>query len=319
VLSGQPAPQNTKWDEIDCTSATYGSMMDWTGTIDAGPNWVMGRMQIACNNMVGPAFNNIRGVNANIDCLEFLSPTNCQLISLASGSTISINTMKMEVYTYNVSGNLFVFDTGCNVKINQFICYGTTGVFNPASGSFVLFETNAGGNTGSLHIDFLSLTATTVGSGNVYVFQGAVGLIVVDTYINDGNANWQLSNLGGAATSETLLIRNYANGHISEDNGNITSLTITPGTSANTQVFNTALTAPCTVTLPSNGNNLFNGLTYTVITNGAVNGSNTIAVNNGSATLATLSSDLTYVTVGWRRSSASHGYAGWMILAIGSV
>jgi len=317
VLSGQPAPQNTKWDEIDCTAATYGSMMDWTGTVDAGPNWVIGRMQIACNNMVGPAFNNIKGVNANIDCLEFLSPTNCQLMLVQSGSDISINTMKMEVYTYNVAGNLFVFDGGTNIRINQFICYGTTGVFNPASGSFVLFETNAGGNTGSLSIDFLSLTATTVGSGNVYVFQGAVGFITVNTYINDGNANWQLTNTGSSTTCEILSIKNFLNGHISQDNGNITSLAITLGAN-NTQVFNTALTAPCTVTLPSTGANLFNGLTYTFITNGAVNGSNTIIINNGSATLATLSSDLTYVTVGWRRN-ASHGYLGWIILAVGSV
>jgi hypothetical protein len=317
VASGQPAPQNTKWDEIDCTAATYGSMMDWTGTTNAGPNWVMGRMQIACNNMVGPAFNNIKGINANIDCLEFLTPTNTQLMLVQSGSSISINTIKMEVYTYNVAGNLFVFNNGCNIKINQFFCYGTTGVFNPASGSFTLFNTNTGGNTGSLHIDLMSVTATTVGSGNVYLFQGAVGFITVDTLVTDGNANWQLTNDGASTTAETLTIRNIANTFVSQDNGNITTLALTPGADT-TQVFNTALTAPCVATLPSNGNYLFNGLTYTFISNGAVNGSNTITINNGNAALVTMTSDQTAVTVVWRRNAA-HGYAGWVVKCIDNI
>ena len=309
VLSGQPAPQNTKFDEIDCTAVTYGSMMDWSGTTNSGPNLVFGRMQIACNNMVGPAFNNLKGVNCNIDCLEFLSATNCNLITLQSGAQISINTMKLEVFTYNTSGSMFIFDNNSNVKINQFFLYGTTGIISPASGVFYLFNSGVGGSNSSLHIDLINLQATSLGSGNVFVFNGQGGEISLNTLITDGNANWLLTNNGSAATSEVLNVANYNNSHVSQDKGNITSYNIALGDPTNI-VFNTALTAPCTVTLPSLYQNMFNGLTYRIISHGAVNGANTITINNGSGTLATLSADNTSVQVVWRR--ANNGPSGWI-------
>jgi hypothetical protein len=307
VDSGQPAPQNTVFNEIDMLNSCTGGMMDWSGTSSAGPNNVIGRMQLGCGNAVGPIFNNIKGVNFVIDCLEFLSVTNATLIALQAGTNVSINSIKMEFFTFNTSGNLFNFNTNCNVKLGQFHCYGTTSIFNPASGSFNIFKTDTGGNTGSLHIDLLELTANTVGS-NVYAIEALNGSVQINSYITDGNANWNLSSTS-SATADVLNVVTYNNDHISANKGD-SDYTVTLG-DPNIISFETALTAPRTVNLPANANNLFNGLRYTVRSNGAINGANTITIACNAVTKFTLTTDLSAVDLIWRRAGSAQ--AGWII------
>lgn len=308
VKSGVTAPQNTVFDEIAGTAGIYGGLFDWTGTTSAGPNNVIGRVQVDARNAVGPLFN-IKGVNFVIQSIEFLNCTNSpQLMVFQAGTDVVIHSMKMEVYSYTNPGSLFQISTNCNVRIEQFICYGTTGVFAPATGNFTLFVTDAGGQTGSFHIDFLSVIATTVGP-NVYLIEGAVNPMRIAQLVTDGNPNWNLCNGSSSATPDTLQVGNWLLNSMSANLGDTNDVIALGG--PNILNFETAFTAPRTVSLPGNSNNLHNGLYYEIRAYGAVNGANTLTIACNGTTKYTIAADKTVVRFVYRRAATAQ--AGWVM------
>jgi hypothetical protein len=73
--------------------------------------------------------------------------------------------------------------------------------------------------------------------------------------------------------------------------------------------YETALTAPRVINLPSDNTKLFNGLYYEVrVSGGAPTATNTLTVKNGSTTLATITADKLVYRWTWRRVASGNGW-----------
>ena len=76
----------------------------------------------------------------------------------------------------------------------------------------------------------------------------------------------------------------------------------------NILTFDTTLTAPLTINLPAVVNNLFNGLYYELVFNGAINGANTATIVGTAGTVVVQSTDNVIVRVVYRRNT------GWTVV-----
>ena len=288
VLAGQVAPWGCYWNDLQFGSALYGGAMNWTGATGGVPNNVWGRIGISAQNMVGPVFNNIRGYNWTIDAIEILAANlGPQLITMASGAICTIGAIKLEIGIYTTGTKLLQFNNGSHVRIGQFNLGGNTVTLNPSSGVINLFG-DSGGALGYLEIGTCWLQSTTLGS-NVYII-GTTGPTTIKDLVFADAANWQVANFSGSTTDNILAVSQWKNDQMfTTDNGDAdyTSVLGDPTIVR----FETTLTAPRTINLDSNGNNLFSGMYREFRIKGAINGANTITVKCNSVTLATLSSD----------------------------
>jgi hypothetical protein len=310
VKSGVGGPWGCVFDELVFLGSCYGGAMDWTGAVNAIPNNRFGRMFIDGVNMVGPIFNNIQGYNWTIELLEFINTQQgAQLLNFQAGAKCIIESLKLENGNYTAQQVLINMGAGSKVKIGQINIGGNNMLFAPSSGNIRLIKTDSGGATGWLEVDFVELAATTL-TGSVYILEGNTGSMIIKHLVMDAK-NWQLTNITGAASCETVSIESWNNNRLSSNKGDA-DYTVVLGDPNNIS-FETALTASRAVNLPGTNANLFNGLKYRVRSYGAVNGTNVINVVCNGVTKATLSSDKTVVELMYRRN-ASNAQSGWTVV-----
>jgi hypothetical protein len=305
------APWGNVWNDFVVGNMSIGAIDLATGG-GATPNNIFGRMTINCGMAIGPIFD-IQGYNFHIQALEFLNViNNPQLIVLTGGCQVTIDDLKIEATTYNLTVgsnlNIFSFLGSCQVWIGNIFVGGTFADFSGVSGGIYLVA----GGSNSLHPDGWSVRVGTI-NVNATSMSGAYGALIfggsaptagdsggyeVDHVIMKGG--WQLSNVGGATTAECIRISSWQNNRLSANKGDA-NYTVTMG-DPNIVNFATAFTAARTITLPAKaGNNLFNGLSYTFVFDGAINGANTAIIKEGTNTLRTQTTDKAVLTYTWRR------------------
>lgn len=311
VANGVGCPWGSEFDELIFGNGISGGAMDWSQGVNATPNNHFGRFNVNCNGMIGPVFI-VRGYNFTIDNIEFLNANNSPvLFRLIAGSVCIANTMKLEIFNYTQAASLFDIQAGSNFKLGHFNIGGTTGVINVPSGQQVVIfaiGTSSPGTASAIRVGVIIASATSVVNGNAYLIGASPGTTVVVDDIN--TTSWLLQNNGSTTSAENITVSSFVQGRISQDLGD-TNQSASPGITPNTLVFNTPFTSARTVTLPSNGSQLHNGLYFEVIVNGAVNGSNTLTVQSGATTLATISADKMVYRFTWRRNTT--GSLGWII------
>jgi hypothetical protein len=283
--------------------------MDWSLCINGVPNNHFGRIFLDGSNMVGPVFH-VRGYNFTIDTIEFAACHQGPQLFVCDASTrVEVGTFKLENGTYGAgfSGKALVELKGnAYMNMGNFHMGGNNMVMNMTSLKCYMFTVNSGaGGGGYLRVEFIDALWTTR-SGNSYVANPGTlsrGLDIGGVLLT----LWDINDSSASTTQNRTRLFSAANGRMSLDRGN-TDITLAIG-NENVQMFNTAFTAPRAVTLPSAGG-AFNGLEYTIVSAGAVNGANTLAVKSGATTIATLTADNTSVRVGFRRTSS----ADWVVI-----
>jgi hypothetical protein len=294
VASGIPCPWGTSWDDLGFGGGLTVGAMDWSAGASATPNNHFGRMRMSCNNMTGPVFQ-IRGYNFVIDTLEFLTATNAQLMQLADGSSVDMGSIKLEVGTYTASTKLFQFVGAAKGRIGSMTLDSTT----VAGAGVRLSCINVTGGTVETKVGNMALNASVSGGAVCVAVEG--GPVRIDQVSYVGGT--QLVDNGSTADAETTIVTSQVRGAISENVGNVTTYNVVQG-GPNILTFNTTLTAPLTVNLPSFVNNLFNGLWYELVFNGAINGANTATIKDQSgSTLLVQSVDNVIVRCVYRRNT----------------
>lgn len=309
VASGVGGPWGANWDDLIFGVGLTGGAMDWTGAVNAVPNNKWGRFFVTATNMTGPIFKNIKGYNWTWDTVELIDLNNAQWISLQAGSILVMGALKMEVGEYSGSpsfdGSALIYAPSGTILINSLTIGGTTAEFDFGAPRTVFAVTSGTFKVEAFHTE---LTAAPV---DFYIADVDSSSLAEIRYTLRGTYPVPYTYVGGSASAEYLTVYPDINTHLSADKGDA-NYTITNG-DPSTIFFETTLTAARTVALPNTDGIVFNGLRYKVISNGAVNGANTIAVKYGGSTLHTLSADNTSVEVMWRRGT------GWLVSALGTV
>lgn len=308
VASGIVPPWGTSWNDLQFNSGLSGGAISWAAAAASGtPNNNFGRIVCHCDNMVGPVFN-VRGYNCTIGEIEFLAAAlGPKLFYAQAGSQFIIGAMKLEIgaYASGQAGSLFHIDVNGYMEIGDVSVGGTTMTLNGISPAVVQGSAGARARVG-----YMNLNATSVTSALLYAAGGtATATVEIDTVVL--GANYALVNNGSTSAAEGVQVKQWQNDRMSQDKGDA-DYTIALGDPSIVSL-RTAFTSQRTVTLPSDGNNLHNGLYYEMVVDGAVNGSNSLLVKASASTLATVSTDKTIVRFTYSRLSASSGAAGWKI------
>jgi hypothetical protein len=255
--------------------------------------------------MTGPVFR-VHGYNWTIGTIEFLSSTNCQLIALSAASKVTIGSLKLEIGNFSTGTTLFYFPTGCIVEVDTITVGGLT--MAVTGGAIVnVVQLGAGGGAGRCRVGSMDIAVTAL-TGAMYGFSGSgTGGFSCGYFTASGGA--ALTDNASATTSDSFTVENNVNGRLSADKGNA-DYVVALG-DPNIVSFETAFTAIRTITLPSDGNNLHNGLYYEIRVYGAVNGANTLLIKSSATTLMTLATDKIALRYTWRRNATPAN--GWLL------
>lgn len=291
VASGAGGPWGHTFDDLTFNAGLRGGAIEMTGSLNAVPNNHYGRLNVDAVNMVGPIFKDMKGYNTWFDTVEVFSATpnqGPQLMTIQAGAQFNIGAMKFEGGTWTASQTRFI-DVGVNagIRIQELFLGGQFSTLNAPGGTFYLLYVSGSG--GIAEVRDITAAFATVTAGNAFIVTAGTGSIVRIGAWRTTSGTFQLQNAGSSVTSDAITVDNIANNHLSYDKGDA-DYTVADG-DPTTIIFNTALTAPRVVNLQNNLNNLFNGMRYRIISSGAVNGTNTIAIKQGSTTLGTLSRD----------------------------
>jgi len=305
VASGRFAPWGCEWDMLTMNDMSGGMYDNTNSTVSGCPNNKWGRATILCTGAAGPIFKNIRGYNTVFGTLEFLvADQGPQLMTTTSLFTADIGSVKLEIGSYTGAGkSLFEFSNPCHVRIGSVAVGGTTAVFTPTSGILAII-----GSSGAVTIDkqsdieigSIEAYASSLSGTAVAVNGGGCRYTIRNVYFEDG---WTLQSTGSSGTGNLVTVSRWVNGALSTNKGDA-DYTVALG-DPNVAVFNTAFTAPRTITLPSKGSNdRCAGLYYDLIFSGAINGANTAVIKEGSNTLRTQSTDGVRLRYMWARQTA---------------
>lgn len=299
--SANCAPWACRFDMLHMQGMS-GGFYDCTGWAGGSPNNVWGRMTLYCNDAVGPIFQNWSTNATTVESIEFLyADANQKLIFGASGFNADIGAIKLELGTYTAAGANYMIDFGAShwVRIGQLNV--DSGDFNPVSGTLAVIGCTSSSNAFSqIDIGAAWLQATTL-SGNCVLFNGPGSnrLHVGTVHLEDG---WTLQERSTNNAGDRVTVDKWVNRQLSAAKGDA-DYTVTQG-DPNIVHFSTAFTAQRTITLPSRtSNDVFNGLYYELIFDGAINGTNTAVIKEGSTTLRTQSVDKKKLRYMWRRSA----------------
>lgn len=316
VQSGIPAPWGEDWNNLQFTSGLTGGAMDWTGSTLGTPNNQWGRFFVNATNMTDTIFKNLVGYNWTIGTIELLNATNLQLLKLQAGSTVEIGALKLELAQYDatVPDNILInAQVGASIRLGSFDLGGTWCVLTPTTGTFLF-----GGDGGRIEVGHAAFGATEATS-NFYLCGGSTKeYLFREKEFRDGGFGVftiPLTNTAGTTTANKVTVWPDKNDRLSDNKGDA-AYTIAQG-DPGTIVFETTLTASRTVALPVDAALLFNGLRYHIISNGAVNGANTLVIAASGNTKATIIDPHGYVIVEWRRHPTAH--LGWQVITAGSV
>ena len=310
VASGIGCPWGTTLDDLRFGSGLTAGAMDWSNGVNAVPNNHFGRILASCDNMTGPVFN-IKGYNFTIDTIEFLSATNCQLMTFAGGSQVQIGALKLEIGTYTVAGSsLFEFVQDASASIGTISVSGTTmAVTSP--GTLTILKTGSGGSGGSSQggrvvVDRMVANASSMTGAGYLVQCGRPHTVEIGSVSMSGG--FVLQNSASSTSGDALIVRSWLNDQVTQDRGDADYTVATTDTNVNR--FGTAFTAQRTITLPNA--DLHNGLYYEFIFDGAINGPNNAVIKVGASTLKTVAADKTVVRYTWRRNAAL-GTGAWVL------
>lgn len=311
VNAGVGGPWGQSWDNLVFGGGLVGGAMDWTGCVNAVPNNNWGRIFVDANSMVGPIFKQIKGYNWVWGNLEILSGTNAQWLDLQAGSELSLGAVKMEIANYSgapgFNGSALINAPSSRLWIDQLQISGTVASMLFSSARYIINCSNGIFNIGSLN------TQLTIAPTNFYVVNATAGDNQFK-YTVSGSFPVAYSNIASAASAEFLTVFPDKNDRLSQNKGDV-DYVISPGDPAIIS-FETALTATRVVSLPAN-NTCFNGLRYRIISDGAVNGANTVSIQAAGNIKATLSANKTFVDLEWRRGANPH--TGWRVIGSGAI
>lgn len=294
-------PWATMYDELDFGGSISIAAIDYSSAITAGPNQVFGRIGVNFTSMTGDAIYLLCSTATFANIEFFATPGSAgptRLFRLYQGMC-NVGSMSVENGVWG-SGAILVDCQAAHLNVGQFRIFSVTATGTPSPVS--IFRGGAGGSLGHIQVGHIYATATSL-SGETVLFNldntspatarvGAVNL-----------ANgWTLQSTGYTTAANRTHVAEWANGQLSADKGDA-SYTFAVGDPTIVH-FGTTFTAQRTVTLPSKtGNNLFSGLAVKIITDGAVNGSNTLVVKEGSNTLRTETNDKRALTYTYRRNA----------------
>lgn len=307
VVAAVDSPWGGTWDDLVFGSGlTVGAVDIGTLGSSAAPNNHWGRWFVDCQNMVGPVIY-ANGYNWSVDAIEFVSANSGpQLFNITAGSLVEIGSMKLEIGTYATSTSMFNFPTGSFARIGHISVGGSTLAVTGGSDVYIV-KSGAGGDAGRTEIGYLKADATAI-AGALYALGGnrASGIKVGHAIFTGGV---KFLNNGSDSTATNTILESNAKGTVSADKGDA-AYTVALG-DPNIIMYQTALTASRIVALPVDGDNMHGGLTYTVITNGAVNGANTLVIKASATTLLTETNDKRAITFTWRRHATPA--SGWVM------
>jgi hypothetical protein len=303
VASGIGCPWGVTFDNLRFNSNLTGGAMDWSLGVNATPNNRFGRIFCSCQLMTQPVFN-IRGYDFIIDTIEFIAANNgVNLMTFAAGSRVTIGALKLENGTYTTSVQLFDFQNGSTATIGHITVGGNACYFNAGTVNVV----NVAPGGGYVDVGYIAFAATSNPTGAVYLGNSAASLTIGKYSASNCSG---LQNNGSTTSGNFITVRDQVNGHLSDDKGDA-SYTVALG-DPNKISYQTALTAPRTVTLPTSGTNMFNGLYYEVIVGASVaTGTNTLAIMASTTTLATITTGKVIVGFTWRRHPSAP--SGWIL------
>ena len=225
-----------------------------------------------------------------------------------------IGTIKSEVSTYavNPSSQGICYFSNSQITISYIELITTT--INNASGiNFI--SVGGGSNTLTVLNTVFGFTSIT---GKFYAYSGGgypafnidsgqiTGLI--------GQANAWLTNVGSQSTANNVNVRQW-NAPPMQMNGDA-NISINIGSNSPTQLFNTNLTIPRTVTLADQADgadsNLYTGYKWRIVNQQPTYANPITLVSSGGGTVATLAAN-GYVEVAWYRFGwAVVGYGTWV-------
>lgn len=308
VTTGKGCPWGCTWDNLNFGSALTGGAIDfWTG-VNGVPNNSFRRMFVTATNMVGPVFA-LRGYNTTIDTIEIIAANQGPvLLRVNSGGEFTIGAIKVENGTYAAAQTLLDFQGSSKVKLGQFSLGGSTMAI---SGAIKVTAMASGGGLagGVLLVDSISLDPDLTGGAQLFAVQAANSAhIMVGGYKFLAGA--VLVDQGSTTAGETTTVTSQVTGRLSANLGDA-NYTATLG-GPNKLQFATAFTAQRFIDLPLDNNNLFNGLYYECIFNGAINGANTAVVRCNGTVLHTQAMDKVNVGFTYRRNAANP-QGGWVL------
>lgn len=315
VLAGTDGPWGQDWDNLRFYGELSGGAIDMTGATRGVPNNKWGRFVVQASSMTDIIFKEIKGYNWTIQNIEILDATNIELFRWQAGADVDIGSMKLELATYDdaVPGNhLLNAQVGSSVRLGSFHLGGTWCVLTPAVATYLI-----GGAGGRFEIGHVVIGATEAPS-NFYIYGGAKEGLIRELEFSDGGFGVftvPLTNIAASDAANKVTVLPDKNDRLSDNKGDA-NYAIVQGDPAVIS-FETALTAPRTVALPVDDAQLFNGLRYRVISNGAVNGANTLTIAADGNTKATIRDAYGYVDLEWRRVPFSP-HTGWKVVGSGS-
>lgn len=310
VLSGIGGPWGGSWDDLRFFDGLTAGAMDWTGALNAVPNNHWGRFFVDATNMVGPIFNNLRGYNFVIDTIEIINANlGPKLMMFSSSVNIQIGSVKCEIGTFTTNAlGLFEFNSDGSAHIGE-LNISNNIVVNVPAGTITLLKTGTGGagpasHGGRIIVDRIVANLTTLTAGNAYLVQTASPHTIEIGSVNF-SGGWELQNTTSTLTAEQIVVRHFLNNRMVADRGDA-NYTVALG-DPNINRFATPFTAQRTITLPVD-NNIFNGLYYELVFDGAIMGANTALIKAGATTLTTLTADGVYRWTWTRNTTPASGW-----------
>lgn len=309
VAAGIGRPWGQTWDDLNFEAGLTLGAINFTDGINATPNNRFGRMLADCANMTGPVFS-LRGYGFVIDTIEFInSYQGPVLITFMAGSEVTIGAIKIENGTYAATQKLVDFVSTARGSIGQVFVGGTVFTVTGAATKLYAVSGGGGGSGGWVNVDILDLNAASFTGGAVGYASNTGNSVPVGIGYAALNNGWALCDQGSSVSSETTTVRDHIKGHLLTSGD--ANYTATLG-SANKVRFATLFTAPRTVDLPAVNNNLFNGLYYEFIFDGAINGANTAAIQCNGVVKRTQTTDKAVVGFTYQRHPSA-AQTGWVL------
>lgn len=310
TVAGQVVPWGGTWEDLYFNKLMTGGAINWTSVINDGPNNKFGRIFVEANQMVGPLFI-IRGHNLEFGPLEIIwAMQGAKLFEIAATSNVIFSSLKLERCSYTSSQVLIDVLTQAFVTFGHLRIKSAFNNISPASGDVTLLRVGAGGDQSYVKIGKLEAGQGT--NTNAYLISGSRNnRVLIDTLsAKDG---WKLTNPATQQAAEMIKVDAYSNGMYSNDLGDA-DVTVELG-APTIQSFETPFTAPRSITLPSDGAMMTGGLTYEVVSRGAVNGTNNLTIKSGTRTITMINAASYSVILTWRRNAT--GMNGWVVMHAG--
>jgi hypothetical protein len=311
VASGIGGPWGMTFDNLRFGSNLTGGAMDWSLAVNAVPNNRFGRMFVTGTNMTGSpslAIFDVRGYNFVVDTIEFIDVQGSKtLFRMAAGGRVTIGTMKLENGTYNTANSVFLLDfgagAGCWASIGHFTLGGNNMVITNNTTVYAIRNSSEG-----VECDFMDLGTTAAIPSGSSLYAVSSSQFVSLGNVKSSNGFWTgLTNNSSSVSANFVRVRSQINDRLSDNKGDA-DYTVALG-DPNIISYETALTAPRVINLPSDNTKLFNGLYYEVrVSGGAPTATNTLTVKNGSTTLATITADKLVYRWTWRRVASGNGW-----------